>query len=57
MTTALPTPAPPALLDDARPRVAICTSCPHPQDAHDAIAARYCAASQATAVTRGCICR
>ncbi|MDT4934307.1 MAG: hypothetical protein QOK11_2199, partial [Pseudonocardiales bacterium] len=30
---------------DAR-NVAICSSCPHPQDAHDAIAARYCAASQ-----------
>jgi hypothetical protein len=57
MTTALPTPAPPALLADALPHVAICTSCPHPQDAHDAIAARYCAASHDTAITRGCICR
>jgi hypothetical protein len=37
--------------------VAICSSCPHPPDAHDAIAARYCAASQSTATTRGCICR
>jgi hypothetical protein len=57
MTTALPTPAPPALVAEALPHIAICTSCPHPQDAHDAIAARYCAASHDTAITRGCICR
>lgn len=34
-----------------------CATCEHPQDTHDAIAARYCAATLAAAITRGCICK
>jgi hypothetical protein len=30
--------------------------CGHLDKAHDVIAARYCAATQAGALTRGCIC-
>jgi hypothetical protein len=30
--------------------------CGHLNKAHDKIAARYCAATQAAALTRGCIC-
>jgi hypothetical protein len=34
-----------------------CSVCPHPADAHDPIAQRYCQATQATAADRGCVCR
>jgi hypothetical protein len=34
-----------------------CATCPHPQDTHDVIAARYCAATLAMAITRGCVCK
>jgi hypothetical protein len=34
-----------------------CTVCEHDLDAHDAISLRFCQASQARALTRGCICR
>jgi hypothetical protein len=30
--------------------------CGHPEIAHDAIASRYCAATHAGTLTRGCIC-
>ncbi|WP_206796223.1 RGCVC family protein [Amycolatopsis sp. MtRt-6] len=34
-----------------------CPSCPHPLSEHDAIARRYCAATQAgQAADRGCVC-
>ncbi|UOZ08596.1 RGCVC family protein [Amycolatopsis sp. WQ 127309] len=34
-----------------------CPNCPHPLDAHDAIARRYCAATAAgQGVDRGCVC-
>lgn len=33
-----------------------CAVCPHPWPTHDRIAARYCTATVAAKVTRGCIC-
>jgi len=30
--------------------------CPHPLDQHDAIAQRFCTATSAGALSRGCIC-
>jgi hypothetical protein len=37
--------------------VTYCASCPHPKDAHDATALRYCAATLNAVLSRGCICR
>ncbi|HUQ56342.1 RGCVC family protein [Lentzea sp.] len=34
-----------------------CEVCPHPWREHDQLGARYCAATTASALTRGCICR
>jgi hypothetical protein len=34
-----------------------CAVCDHEIDAHDAIGRRYCEATQAQALRRGCICR
>jgi hypothetical protein len=33
-----------------------CPVCPHPADAHDALGRRYCAATAAGTLDRGCIC-
>jgi hypothetical protein len=33
-----------------------CDMCPHPLDQHDAIAQRFCTATSAGALSRGCIC-
>jgi hypothetical protein len=33
-----------------------CAVCPHPVASHDAISLRFCHATQAAAVTRGCVC-
>ncbi len=33
-----------------------CEMCPHALSAHDAISLRFCAATQAAAMTRGCVC-
>ena len=38
---------------DQRPRCAVCT---HELEHHDPISARYCRATQAQALPRGCIC-
>ncbi|HWO64995.1 MAG TPA: RGCVC family protein [Umezawaea sp.] len=35
---------------------ASCGSCPHPLADHDALGVRFCAASTASGLTRGCIC-
>ena len=35
----------------------VCDVCPHPAEDHDAIGRRFCQATQAGALTRGCICR
>lgn len=32
-------------------------ACGHPQTEHDAVGLRYCKATSAAALTRGCICR
>jgi len=34
-----------------------CSVCPHPVRAHDAIGTRFCAATMAGALARGCACR
>ncbi|MDD7942673.1 RGCVC family protein [Actinomycetospora lutea] len=36
---------------------ATCAVCPHPWAAHDALGARFCSATVASALARGCICR
>jgi hypothetical protein len=41
--------------DDAA--AARCPACVHPVDAHDVIATRFCAATTARALARGCACR
>jgi hypothetical protein len=33
-----------------------CPACAHPWDRHDVISARYCTATIASTLTRGCIC-
>ena len=33
-----------------------CEMCPHPLSAHDAISLRFCSATRAAALTRGCVC-
>lgn len=33
-----------------------CPACGHPQDGHDELGRRYCAATAAAALDRGCIC-
>jgi hypothetical protein len=48
-----------------RPREAIprsvddpgCDVCPHPVVGHDAIALRFCRATVAAAIVRGCVCQ
>ncbi|WP_157984536.1 RGCVC family protein [Lentzea terrae] len=35
----------------------ICAVCPHPWHEHDPLGVRYCAATTAAALSRGCICR
>jgi hypothetical protein len=34
----------------------VCAVCPHPIDSHDRISLRFCRATQASAMTRGCVC-
>lgn len=33
-----------------------CPVCPHPANAHDPIARRFCSATEAGALSRGCLC-
>jgi hypothetical protein len=42
--------------DDSGPQDGVCGVCGHPLSAHDAISVRYCAATAAGALTRGCVC-
>jgi hypothetical protein len=35
----------------------ICVVCPHPVHDHDPLGVRYCTATTASALSRGCICR
>lgn len=58
-TTAMPTtgmnPAPSET--DVADRAGLrCAVCPHPLDAHDRIGLRYCTATAASSVSRGCVC-
>lgn len=34
-----------------------CGVCPHPWSAHDTIGARFCTATGASSIERGCVCR
>ena len=34
-----------------------CAACAHPQGTHDALGARFCAATISSSLDRGCICR
>jgi len=43
-------------IEDAQ-AITYCHACPHPQDAHDATAVRYCAATRQMVISRRCICR
>lgn len=36
---------------------AACAACAHPIADHDALGRRFCAATEAAAIPRGCICR
>jgi hypothetical protein len=33
-----------------------CAACPHDWDAHDAIGTRFCSATNARGLNRGCVC-
>lgn len=49
------------LMDRAPPDTAgqvetLCPVCPHPTNAHDPIARRFCSATRAGALSRGCQC-
>lgn len=33
-----------------------CLACAHPRSAHDVISTRFCAATVAAALARGCVC-
>jgi hypothetical protein len=33
-----------------------CAACVHPREAHDRIGLRYCAATVASGINRGCVC-
>jgi hypothetical protein len=46
------------LLPASRPQDdAGCVSCPHPLADHDPIGLRFCRATRAGDITRGCVCR
>ena len=34
-----------------------CPACPHPLSAHDPIGVRFCRATAAASIERGCVCR
>ncbi|MEU4746175.1 RGCVC family protein [Actinosynnema sp. NPDC023658] len=51
----------PVLLDPLAPDSAVqaepsCPACPHPADAHDPLARRFCAATRTGGLHRGCLC-
>ena len=48
------TEAPPAAIEIRTD--AACAACPHDRDAHDRIGTRFCSATIAGALTRGCAC-
>ncbi|MCU1606372.1 MAG: hypothetical protein JWP46_2837 [Modestobacter sp.] len=42
---------------DPDARAGTCPACPHPLADHDPIGLRFCRATTAGAVNRGCVCR
>ena len=50
--------APPAATASptAVPAAPACAACPHDRDAHDAIGTRFCSATTAHGIHRGCVC-
>ncbi|MFC5055656.1 RGCVC family protein [Saccharothrix xinjiangensis] len=42
--------------DTARRAEQSCPACPHPADTHDSLARRFCAATLAGELRRGCLC-
>lgn len=42
--------------DGGTPDVATCSACPHLLATHDAIGARFCRATTANTLSRGCVC-
>lgn len=42
--------------DAVRRNVATCPACPHPVATHDAIGTRFCRATTANTLSRGCVC-
>ncbi|WP_168200698.1 RGCVC family protein [Allokutzneria sp. NRRL B-24872] len=46
-----------AVLDNRADAADICAACPHPWHEHDPIGVRYCTATTASVLPRGCICR
>lgn len=52
-THVLPAPLAPDSASHAQPS---CPSCPHPADGHDPLARRFCSATQAGELQRGCLC-
>ena len=53
-TTTLVSERPPAPDEAATTR---CPACVHPEETHDVIATRFCAATTAGALPRGCACQ
>jgi hypothetical protein len=43
-------------ISDPAATVLLCDACGHPLGGHDATAARYCKATVANALSRGCVC-
>lgn len=54
MTT--PTPTAPRTVPAGTTAEGTCEMCPHALRSHDAISLRFCAATRAAAMTRGCVC-
>jgi hypothetical protein len=49
--------APPAAVPSTGARAdRACAACPHDRDAHDAIGTRFCSATSARGLHRGCVC-
>jgi hypothetical protein len=49
--------APPAVTPSTGVRAdRACAACPHDRDAHDAIGTRFCSATSAHGLDRGCVC-
>lgn len=55
MSTSLIIPESGAVAASPVPAV-LCEMCPHELDGHDALSRRFCRATAANALTRGCIC-